>query len=57
MIFLYATSNRTNRGISDVVRQANDTMYGLAAAVFTNDINRAIRTAHRLKAGTVWVRS
>ncbi|KAI6042816.1 aldehyde dehydrogenase [Pisolithus marmoratus] len=39
----------------DVVRQANDTVYGLAAAVFTRDVNRAITTAHKLKAGTVWV--
>ncbi|KAF8423745.1 aldehyde dehydrogenase domain-containing protein [Boletus edulis BED1] len=39
----------------DVVRHANDTFYGLAAAVFTPNLNRAIRTAHRLKAGTAWV--
>ncbi|KAI6040399.1 aldehyde dehydrogenase [Pisolithus marmoratus] len=39
----------------DVVRQANDTVYGLAAAVFTKDVNRAITTAHKLRAGTVWV--
>ncbi|KAI6042818.1 aldehyde dehydrogenase [Pisolithus marmoratus] len=39
----------------DVVRQANDTVYGLAAAVFTKDVNRAITTAHKLKAGSVWV--
>ncbi|KIK79306.1 hypothetical protein PAXRUDRAFT_834181 [Paxillus rubicundulus Ve08.2h10] len=39
----------------DVIRQANDTVYGLAAAVFTQNINRAIKTAHRLKAGTAWV--
>ncbi|KAF9471864.1 aldehyde dehydrogenase [Pholiota conissans] len=39
----------------DVVRQGNDTMYGLAAAVFSQNINRAIETAHKLKAGTVWV--
>ncbi|KAI0059770.1 aldehyde dehydrogenase [Artomyces pyxidatus] len=39
----------------DVVRQANDTMYGLAAAVFTKDITRGIQVAHRLQAGTVWV--
>ncbi|KAF8623357.1 hypothetical protein AX15_006399 [Amanita polypyramis BW_CC] len=39
----------------DVVRQANDTMYGLAAAVFTQNLNRAIETAHRIKAGTVWI--
>ncbi|KAK0200052.1 aldehyde dehydrogenase [Desarmillaria ectypa] len=39
----------------DVIRQANDTMYGLAAAVFSQDINRALETAHKLKAGTAWV--
>lgn len=40
----------------DIIRQANDTMYGLAAAVFSNDISKALNTAHKLKAGTVWVR-
>jgi len=39
----------------DVVRQANDTVYGLAAAIFTKDIDKAIKTAHRLEAGTVWI--
>ena len=39
----------------DVIRQANDTVYGLAAAVFTQDINRAIETAHKLQAGTAWI--
>ncbi|SJL11550.1 related to aldehyde dehydrogenase [Armillaria ostoyae] len=39
----------------DVVRQANDTFYGLAAAVFTKDITRALETAHSLKAGTAWI--
>ncbi|KAK1230167.1 hypothetical protein PQX77_006761 [Marasmius sp. AFHP31] len=39
----------------DVIRQANDTVYGLAAAVFSQDINKALNTAHRLKAGTAWV--
>ena len=39
----------------DVIHQANDTLYGLAAAVFSKDITRALDTAHRLKAGTAWV--
>ncbi|TRM69553.1 aldehyde dehydrogenase domain-containing protein [Schizophyllum amplum] len=39
----------------DVVRQANDSVYGLAAAVFSKDITRALETAHRLQAGTTWV--
>ena len=39
----------------DVIHQANDTMYGLASAVFTQDIKRAIEVAHRLHAGTAWI--
>ncbi|ALA69707.1 aldehyde dehydrogenase [Geobacillus stearothermophilus 10] len=34
---------------------ANDTIYGLAAAVWTNDIKRALRLARRVKSGTVWI--
>ncbi|GAA5911469.1 uncharacterized protein JCM6883_005767 [Sporobolomyces salmoneus] len=39
----------------DVVEMANDTMYGLAAAIFSQNITRALRTATRVQAGTVWV--
>ncbi len=39
----------------DVIRQANDSPYGLAAAVWCNDTTRAIRTATRLEAGGVFV--
>jgi aldehyde dehydrogenase (NAD+) len=39
----------------DVIKQANDTFYGLAAAVFTQNLNRAINTTHRLKGGTAWL--
>ena len=39
----------------EFVRQANDISYGLAAAVWTKDIQRAHRMAHALKAGTVWI--
>ena len=34
---------------------ANDTRYGLAAGVWTNDMGRALRASKALKAGTVWV--
>src|SRR5271156_3401069 len=40
---------------NDVVIQGNDTTYGLAAAVWTKDINRAHTIARKLKAGTVWI--
>lgn len=39
----------------DIIEMANDTMYGLAAAIFSRDIKRALNTAHKIKAGTVWV--
>ncbi|MGA3230522.1 MAG: aldehyde dehydrogenase family protein, partial [Candidatus Binatus sp.] len=40
---------------ADVVFQSNDTTYGLAAGVWTKDINRALTIARKLKAGTVWI--
>ena len=40
---------------ADALRIANDTIYGLAAGVWTKDMGRAIRMSSALKAGTVWV--
>ncbi|EOQ99765.1 hypothetical protein E3P92_01397 [Wallemia ichthyophaga] len=39
----------------DVVKLANDTDYGLAASVFTDNFSKAHKTAHAIKAGTVWI--
>ena len=38
-----------------VIDRGNDTEYGLAASVWTKDINKAHKVAKGLKAGTVWV--
>lgn len=39
----------------EVIKMANDTEYGLASAVFSRDISRALVTANKIHAGTVWV--
>ena len=39
----------------DAVKQANDTVYGLAAGLWTKDVSRAHRVASRLEAGMVFV--
>ncbi len=39
----------------EVIRRANDTEYGLAAGVCTNDITRAHRIIHKLEAGICWI--
>jgi acyl-CoA reductase-like NAD-dependent aldehyde dehydrogenase len=40
---------------NEAVAIGNSTIYGLAAAVWTRDVKKALRTAKALKAGTVWV--
>lgn len=41
----------------DVIRRANNTSLGLAAAVFTADVQRAHRVIHQLQAGICWINS
>jgi aldehyde dehydrogenase (NAD+) len=43
------------RDEDEAVEIANDTRFGLAAAVWTQNIHRGHRVAHRLRAGTVWI--
>ena len=41
--------------IEEVVAMSNDNPYGLAAAVWTNDIKKALTTARALRTGIVWI--
>ena len=43
------------RSLEEVIHRANDTSYGLAAAIWTKDLDRAHTYAKNVKAGTVWV--
>ncbi|TDQ20772.1 betaine-aldehyde dehydrogenase [Raoultella sp. BIGb0149] len=38
-----------------LIQQANDSVYGLAAGIWTRDSGRALRLSDRLEAGTVWI--
>jgi phenylacetaldehyde dehydrogenase len=40
---------------AELVTQANDSVYGLAAGIWTRDISKAHRLASQLRAGTVWI--
>jgi len=41
--------------LDEVIERANNTAYGLAAGVITNDINKALKVIDHLQAGSVWV--
>ena len=54
-IFGPVLATLTFRDEAEAVAVGNSTIYGLAAAVWTKDVKKALRTAKALKAGTVWV--
>ncbi|WP_439622201.1 aldehyde dehydrogenase [Shinella sp.] len=54
-IFGPVLSTITVEDDEEAVRVANDTSYGLAAAVWTRDLSRAHKIVRKLRAGTVWV--
>jgi len=43
------------KNLDEVIERANNTDYGLAAAIFTKDIDKANYVVQGLRAGTVWV--
>jgi len=54
-IFGPVTSVITFKDEDDLIKQANDTIFGLSAGIWTKDITRAHRFARAIKAGTVWI--
>ena len=42
-------------GVDEGIALANETIYGLAAGIWTKDIQKAHRVARAIKAGTVWI--
>ena len=54
-IFGPVLSTLTFKDEGEAVAIGNSTIYGLAAAVWSRDVKKALRTAKALKAGTVWV--
>lgn len=54
-IFGPVTSVITFSDEEDLLRQANETIYGLSAGIWTRDITRAHRFARAVKAGVVWI--
>ena len=47
----------TFRTPQEGIKLANNTRYGLAASIWTENINTALEAAHRIKAGSVWINS
>ncbi|WP_108258321.1 aldehyde dehydrogenase family protein [Mangrovicoccus ximenensis] len=45
----------TTRNIEELAREANNTEYGLAASIWTNDLKLAHQLSGRIRAGTIWL--
>ena len=54
-IFGPVTSVITFKNEDELIKEANDTIYGLSAGIWTRDIVRAHRFAKEIHAGTVWI--
>jgi betaine-aldehyde dehydrogenase len=54
-IFGPVTSAITFTDEEELIKQANETIYGLSAGIWTRDITRAHRFAKEIHAGTIWI--
>ncbi len=54
-IFGPVVTVQTFKQEEEAIHMANDTMYGLAGAVFTSDITRALRVIKEIRAGITWI--
>ena len=54
-VFGPVASIQTWEDEDEVIKIANDTIYGLAAGIWTKDTNKAIRLADKIEAGTVYI--
>lgn len=43
------------RTVEESIERANNSEYGLAAAVFTTDIDKALKASQQIRSGTLWV--
>ena len=43
--------------VEEAIGIANDTIYGLAAGIWTRDLNLAMRLVREVQAGTIWINS
>jgi len=41
--------------VDDIARMANDTIYGLAASIWTKDVSKVFKLSRKLRSGSVWV--
>jgi len=56
-IFGPVASIQSFKSEDEVITRANNTFYGLAAGIWTKDIQKAHRAARAIRAGTVWINS
>ena len=54
-IFGPVLSVLTYDNLDEAIRIANSTMYGLSAGIWTSNLDRALRAAREVRAGTIWV--